>query len=90
MKKIYLFTLCALLLNTSVFGALALHYDHKANETTDNRAEAFAASWAAYCTAYDVNPETPTDEQINFYLDAWRGSVDEENALTTDQNNAIN
>lgn len=38
-------------------------------------------SWVAYCQAYNVNPESPTTEQSDFYLDCWVGSVEEEKAL---------
>lgn len=52
--------------------------------------EAHAATWAAYCATYGVNPDEPTDEEINYFLDCWRGSTEEETALTPEQNNAIN
>ena len=39
------------------------------------------ASWEAYCVAYNVNPYAPTVEQEDYFLDCWRGSVEEENAL---------
>lgn len=52
--------------------------------------EAHTATWAAYCSTYGVNPDEPTDEEINYFLDCWRGSTEEETALTPEQNNAIN
>lgn len=39
------------------------------------------ASWRAYCAAYNVNPSAPTEEEENYYLDCWAGSVEEEAAL---------
>lgn len=39
------------------------------------------ASWEAYCAAYNVNPSAPTEEEENYYLDCWAGSVEEEAAL---------
>ncbi|TGY79043.1 hypothetical protein [Lepagella muris] len=39
------------------------------------------ASWEAYCQAYNVNPSAPTEEEENYYLDCWAGSVEEEAAL---------
>ena len=74
--------MAASLLLSSPFFAMSYKYS--------NEADAFAASWAAFCVAFNVNPDEPTDEQINNYLDAWRGSVDEEKALTPEQNAAIN
>ena len=80
--KQFILTLAAGLLLSSPFFAMANYYH--------NQADASAASWAAFCEAYNVDPDEPTDEQINYYLDAWRGSVDEENALTPEQNAEIN
>ena len=39
------------------------------------------ASWEAYCVAYNVNPSAPTEEQEDYFLDAWVGSVEEEKAM---------
>lgn len=39
------------------------------------------ASWEAYCVAYNVNPSAPTVDEENYFLDCWRGSVEEEKAL---------
>lgn len=35
-------------------------------------------SWLTYCNKYNVNPDNPTEEQCNFYLDCYVGSVEEE------------
>lgn len=35
-------------------------------------------SWAAYCEKYGVDPDNPTEEQENTYLDAYAGSTEEE------------
>lgn len=40
------------------------------------------ASWKAYCATYNVNANAPTEEQENFFLDCWCGSVEEEEALS--------
>jgi|GEM_PF-5162807 len=40
------------------------------------------ASWKAYCAAYNVNTDTPTEEQETYFLDCWCGSVEEEEALS--------
>lgn len=40
-------------------------------------------SWHLYCKAYHVDPDAPTPEQENTYLDCWCGSVEEEFALDT-------
>lgn len=39
------------------------------------------ASWEAYCVTYNVNPSEPTEDEENYFLDCWRGSVEEEKAL---------
>ncbi|MBT1285875.1 hypothetical protein [Phocaeicola dorei] len=41
------------------------------------------ASWQAYCAAYNVNE--PTEEQKNYFLDCWCGSVEEEEALSSNK-----
>lgn len=38
-------------------------------------------SWACYCERYGVNPDAPTVEQENYYLDCYAGSVLEEKDL---------
>lgn len=43
------------------------------------------ASWKAYCATYNVNANAPTEEQENFFLDCWRGSVEEEEALSVNK-----
>lgn len=47
------------------------------------KAEAEAVSWAAFCQAEDVDPESFTHEDISRYLDTWVGSTEEEAALTS-------
>ena len=41
----------------------------------------YDASWEAYCVAYNVNPSSPTENEENYFLDCWMGSVEEEVAL---------
>ena len=36
------------------------------------------SSWEVYCKKYNVCSAQPTEEQENFYLDCYRGSVEEE------------
>lgn len=50
----------------------------KSNDTS-NTAE---KSWNTYCQKYNVNPESPTEEQENFYLNCYSGSAEEERDLT--------
>lgn len=38
-------------------------------------------SWMAFCAERGYNINDNSSETINDYLDTWRGSVDEENAL---------
>lgn len=35
-------------------------------------------SWSVYCSKYHVDPVNPTEEQENFYMDCYMGSVEEE------------
>lgn len=42
-------------------------------------------SWQAYCAAYNVNVDEPTEEQENYFLDCWCGSVEEEEALSVNE-----
>lgn len=81
MKTLILSIAAALLLSSSIATTTA---------TQDTQAEAYAASWAAYCAEYGINAEALTAGDVDNYLDTWRGSVDEENALTPEQNEAIN
>lgn len=34
--------------------------------------------WNTYCTLYKVDPNNPTEEEENFYLDYWLGSAESE------------
>ena len=43
------------------------------------------ASWKAYCATYNVNANAPTEEQENFFLDCWCGSVEEDEALSVNK-----
>ena len=38
-------------------------------------------SWETYCDKYGVDVDTPTEEEENYYLDCYVGSVEEENDL---------
>lgn len=49
--------------------------------TTPTAEEVDEVSWKFYCERYEVNPDEPTNEQLNTYLDCWRGSAEEEEAL---------
>lgn len=49
---------------------------------TNKQTDGANASWRAYCVAYDVNVNAPTEEQENYFLDCWCGSVEEEEALS--------
>lgn len=40
------------------------------------------SSWSIYCQKYHVDPVNPTDEQENFYMDCYVGSVEEERDMT--------
>ena len=40
------------------------------------------ASWAAFCETRGYDFNNNTDSILNEYLDTWRGSADEEAALT--------
>lgn len=40
------------------------------------------SSWDIYCKKYHVDPANPTDEQENYYLDCYVGSVEEERDMT--------
>lgn len=42
-------------------------------------------SWRAYCVAYGVKADAPTVEQENYFLDCWCGSVEEEQALSSNE-----
>lgn len=37
-----------------------------------------AESWRAFCKEYGYNENTTDEGAINYYLDAWCGSVEEE------------
>ena len=37
-----------------------------------------SASWMAYCAKYNVNADTPSISQENYYLDCYVGSAEEE------------
>ncbi len=39
-------------------------------------------SWAAFCHEYGYSTNADAEEAVNEYLDCWRGSVAEEQALT--------
>ena len=38
-------------------------------------------SWMVYCEKYNVNPDRPSVEQENYWLDCYVGSVEEEQDL---------
>lgn len=42
----------------------------------------YSESWRAYCESYDINLNNPTNEQLNYYLDVYAGSVEEEADLS--------
>lgn len=48
---------------------------HLSNEELDR------ISWTAFCHEYGYNTNADTEEVVNEYLDCWRGSVAEEQAL---------
>lgn len=50
-------------------------------QSTDN-----PDSWQIYCYKYDVNQFNPTEEQENYYLDCYVGSVEEEMDMENVQN----
>ena len=39
-------------------------------------------TWDIYCAKYAVDPNNPSEKQVNYYLDAYVGSVEEENDLS--------
>ena len=41
----------------------------------------YAESWCKYCEQYNVSVDNPTEEQENYYLDCYVGSVEEESDL---------
>lgn len=41
----------------------------------------YSASWCKYCEKYNVSVDNPTEEQENYYLDCYVGSVEEESDL---------
>ena len=51
--------------------------------TAGNRHNAggYSDSWCACCDAYGYRYDMTDEEATDYYLDAWRGSVEEENAL---------
>lgn len=63
-----------------LLASLLVSYNHNTQSATGCVCPDHA-SWAAYCQAYGVDMENPTEEQTNFYLDCWQGSTEEENAL---------
>lgn len=67
-KKILIAVLAAL--------AVLLAIPTEANETATETET--TDTWVLYCAEYGVNPDAPTDSQVNYYLDAWCGSVEEE------------
>lgn len=38
-------------------------------------------SWKSYCAQAGINPDTPSQDDIDDYNDTWLGSVPEEEAL---------
>lgn len=38
-------------------------------------------SWRAYCDTYGYRYDTTDEDAITYFLDVWRGSVEEEAAL---------
>lgn len=47
-------------------------------------------SWEIYCKKYHIDPDNPTNEQENFYLDCYVGSVEEERDITGVANGVYN
>lgn len=41
----------------------------------------YTESWCKYCEKYNVSVDNPTEEQENYYLDCYVGSVEEESDL---------
>ncbi len=74
-KKILIAVLVALavLLAVPTGAETTTTAETETTETTD--------TWVLYCAEYGVNPDAPTDSQVNYYLDAWCGSVEEEQVL---------
>lgn len=49
---------------------------------SSQQSEEQGSSWYTYCQKYHVDPANPTDEQENYYLDCYVGSVEEEYDMT--------
>lgn len=56
--------------------AAAVAVEATISERDDN-----SESWKAFCKEYGYNENTTDEETINYYLNAWCGSVEEEEAL---------
>ena len=73
-KQIYLAMKRVLVIIAALAAAVAV--EATIFERDDN-----AESWRAFCEEYGYNEDTTDEEVINYYLDAWCGSVEEEEAL---------
>lgn len=63
-----------------LLASLLVSYSHNTQSAKDCICPDHA-SWKAYCQAYGVDMEQPTEEEINYYLDCWQGSIEEEKSL---------
>lgn len=73
-KTIYdLFKGCTMIVCAAFFVSCGANID-KAHTEEHNT----SLSWACYCERYNVNEEYPTQKQVDFYLDCYVGSVEEE------------
>lgn len=51
-------------------------------DTENESSEYIQRSEIRFCESRGYNPDNMTDDQINEFLDCWRGSVEEENAMS--------
>lgn len=68
----------AIILSVLLLGVLVSGCNNKQTDEDD-------ANWRAYCAVYGINVDTPTTEQENYFLDCWCGSVEEEEALSSNE-----
>lgn len=70
-KQIYLTMKRAFIIIAALAAAIAV-------ETTIFERDDDTESWKSFCEEYGYNEDTTDEEAINYYLDAWCGSVEEE------------
>ena len=70
-----------IIIGTALCSCLAIAKNHS-NTPEASTLSAQEISWVEFCKARHYDPHTEDEEIINEFLDTWRGSTVEEEALT--------